>query len=118
MDLRASLRRAPLLAAMAAVAAGCDPQLPIPAGEPSVVDVDGGFLDPSVGAGGASAGGGLLSVTVDPPADIGAAPSVLRLRAELPGTKLDPTQLVLVEGTLTVRQVEEFYRGKVSATVS
>src|SRR6185437_596081 len=116
MDLRASSKRVPLLAAIAAAVAGCDPHLPIPDVPPA--KVDGGLAGVLEGGGGSGSAGGLLSVTVEPRADVGAAPSVLRLRAELPGTTLDPTQFVLVEGTLTVRQVAEFYRGKVSETVT
>jgi Lamin Tail Domain len=104
--------RASLLAALAAAAVGCDPQIPLPESSLS--------SNPDGGAGGSSGtgGGASIVVSVEPAAPIDAAPRVLRLRAELPGLTLDPTRFALVQGTLGPRQAREFYDGNVSATLS
>jgi hypothetical protein len=101
-----------VLLAGLAPALGCDPNLPLPASDPG-----------SLSDGGTGAGGGAgsipsgLSVAVEPPAPILAAPPVLRLHVAFPGLTLDPTRIFLVQGSLGVEQTHELYNAKVSATL-
>jgi len=105
------------LAALAASALGCDPSLPVPAGA-ALAEQDGGISVVGAGGAGGGAGGDGLVVSVDPPAPIGAAPRVLRLGATLGGVTLDPTRMVLVEGSVVTRELDEIKEQMISAALS
>ncbi len=105
------------LAVLAAGALGCDPSLPIPAGD-LLASLDGGVsVIGAGGAGGGSGGGGLL-VSIDPPAPVGSAPRVLRLGAALSGFVFDPTRMALVEGAVESRELDELKEQMVSAALT
>lgn len=91
--LRSALLLAPAFAALA-----CNPDLPFP------VDVPGAD--------------GELSLTLDPPAPLDAAPPVLRLRVALAGAVLDPARVVLVSGSLGPAHLRQLQRGEPSKALS
>jgi hypothetical protein len=111
MTTRPTLSLVALVGAAALFAAtlGCDPHLP-----------DGLLARHDAGAAGGAGGGGPggLIVTVEPTAPIDGAPRVLHLHASLAGFSFDPTRMMLLEGTLTPRQVHELATGKLPATLA
>lgn len=59
-----------------------------------------------------------LSLRVDPPAPLGAAPPVLRLRLPANGQAVDPTRLALAQGAAGPAQLRQVQRGEISKALA
>ncbi len=83
----------------------------MPAGD-AVTVLDGG------GGGGGAPPSGALVVSIEPNAPIVSVPRVLRVHASLAGFTFDPQQMMLVEGTITPRQLTNIREGKIAAAIA